>query len=158
MAPKIGTFEETFGMKRTVLTPLALAAFLACLFAPAAQAATDCTMKFNLTSWSIFYKASRGSGTITCGNGQSANVRLEGKGGGLTAGRSKVRDGFGKFSEVADISELFGTYVSGGAAAGAGKSAESQIVTKGEVSLALAGNGTGVELGVSFGKFTISRK
>ncbi len=29
-------------------------------------------------------------------------------------------------------------------------------MTKGEVSLALAGNGTGVELGVSFGKFTIT--
>ncbi|WP_395666989.1 hypothetical protein [Methylocella sp.] len=145
-------------MKRHLAFALPLVALLSGLFAPAAHAATDCTMKFSLTSWSIFYKASRGSGAITCSNGQTANVRLEGKGGGLTAGRSKVRDGFGKFSEVADISELFGTYVSGGASAGAGKSAESQIVTKGEVSLALAGNGTGVELGVSFGKFTISRK
>jgi hypothetical protein len=144
-------------MFRRFTLAFASVALFAALAAPVAQA-TDCTMKFNLTSWSIFYKASKGSGTITCNNGQSANVRLEGRGGGLTAGRSKVRDGFGKFSEVGDIKELLGTYAAGGAAAGAGKSSEAQVVTKGEVSLALAGNGTGVELGVSFGKFTISRR
>ncbi|MEP7012149.1 MAG: hypothetical protein ABJC13_17645 [Acidobacteriota bacterium] len=144
-------------MFRRFTLAFAFVALFAALAAPAAQA-TDCTMKFNLTSWSIFYKASKGSGTITCNNGQSANVRLVGRGGGLTAGRSKVRDGFGKFSEVGDIKELFGAYAAGGAAAGAGKSSEAQVVTKGEVSLALAGNGTGVELGVSFGKFTISRR
>lgn len=145
-------------LKRTSILALTTGALLIAFGAPAAQAMTDCTMSFNLTSWSIFYKASKGTGKITCSNGQTATVRLEGKGGGLTAGRSKVREGFGKFSEVADILELFGTYVSGGASAGAGKSSEAQVVTKGEVSLALAGNGTGVELGVSFGKFTISRR
>jgi len=31
-------------------------------------------------------------------------------------------------------------------------------LTKGEVSLALAGHGTGFNLGVSFGKFTITKK
>jgi hypothetical protein len=144
-------------MIRRLTLALTFTALFAALVAPAAQA-TDCTMKFRLTSWSIFYKASKGSGTITCGNGQTARVSLAGKGGGLTAGRSKVNDGFGKFSEVGDISDLFGTYVAGGASAGAGKSSEAQVVTKGEVSLALAGNGTGVELGVSFGKFTISRR
>src|SRR6185295_5632151 len=107
-------------MFRRLTLAFTFAALFAALSAPAAQA-TDCTMKFSLTSWSIFYKASRGVGTITCGNGQTATVRLEGKGGGLTAGRSKVRDGFGKFSEVGDIKELFGTYVMGGASAGAGK-------------------------------------
>lgn len=145
-------------LKKRLALALTTGALVLALGTPAAHAATDCTMKFNLTSWSIFYKASKGSGTITCSNGQTAAVRLEGKGGGLTAGRSKVRDGFGKFSEVGDISELFGTYVAGGASAGAGKSSEAQVVSKGEVSLALAGNGTGVELGVSFGKFIISRR
>ncbi len=144
-------------MIRTLALAFALTALFAALGASAAQAA-DCTMDFNLTSWSIFYKASKGTGKITCSNGQTATVRLEGKGGGLTAGRSKVRDGFGKFSEVDDIKELFGAYIAGGASAGAGKSSEAQVVTKGEVSLALAGNGTGVELGVSFGKFTIKRR
>ncbi len=144
-------------MARRITFALTLVALFAAFAAPAAQA-TDCTMKFNLTSWSIFYKASKGTGTITCDNGQSATVRLVGKGGGLTAGRSKVRDGFGKFSEVSSINELFGTYAAGGASAGAGKSSEAQVITKGEVSLALAGNGTGIELGVSFGKFTIKRR
>ena len=69
-------------------------------------------------------------------------VRLSAKGGGLTAGRSVVRDGHGKFSEVADIEELFGGYVNGSAAAGVIKSSEAGAMTKGEVSLALAGQGT----------------
>lgn len=142
--------------RRLLISSLAGAAFLLAGLAPAR--ATDCEMTFTLTSWSIFYKTAKGSGTITCDNGQKAGVRLSAKGGGLTAGRSKVRDGFGRFSEVADISELFGDYVAAGASAGAVKSAESQALTKGEVSLALAGRGTGVELGVSFGRFTISRR
>jgi hypothetical protein len=115
-------------------------------------------MRFTLSGWSAFYKTASGSGTITCDNGQKASVRLSSKGGGLTAGKYKIRDGYGKFSEVGDISELFGTYVQGGAEAGAGKSSTAQVVTKGEVSLALAGNGTGVNLGVSFGKLIISKK
>jgi len=125
--------------------------------AAAAQRTTVCTMDFTLKGWSAFYKVARGRGTITCDNGQKAKVRLEAKGGGLTAGKSEIRDGEGKFSEVADISELFGSYANASAAAGAGKSAEAQVVTKGEVSLALTGKGTGVELGVSFGKFTITK-
>ncbi len=144
-------------MKRlTLISSLALTAFLLSGIAPAYAA--DCTMTFTLESWSIFYKSAKGAGTISCDNGQTAKVRLAAKGGGLTAGKSKIRDGFGRFSEVGDISELLGTYVAAGASAGAVKSAESQALTKGEVSLALVGKGTGVELGVSFGKFTISRR
>jgi hypothetical protein len=144
--------------RKTALAPLALS--LALLAAPAAAAAktTVCQMDFNLKGWSAFYKVAHGAGTITCDNGQKARVTIEAKGGGLTAGRSEIRDGHGKFSEVSDIDELFGSYANAGAAAGAGKSAEAQVVTKGEVSLALSGKGTGVELGVSFGKLTISRK
>ncbi len=123
----------------------------------AAGSTTVCTMTFELKGWSAFYKKADGRGTITCDNGQTARVRLEARGGGVTAGRSEVRDGHGKFTEVIDIRELFGTYASAGAAAGAGQSAEAQVVTKGEVSLSLTGKGTGVELGVSFGKFTITR-
>jgi len=124
----------------------------------AAEATTRCQMTFDLKGWSIFYKVANGTGTITCDNGQKANVRIEAKGGGLTAGRSQVRDGLGKFSEVDGINELFGSYVNASARAGAVKSVEAQALTKGEVSLALTGKGTGFELGVSFGKFTISRR
>jgi hypothetical protein len=144
--------------KLSVLCLLALAAGLS-IEAPAEAAATTvCEMKYTLSGWSVFYKTASGQGTITCDNGQKASVTLDAKGGGLTAGKYKIRDGYGKFSEVADISELFGTYVQGGAEAGAGKSSGASAMTKGEVSLALAGHGTGVNLGVSFGKFTITRK
>ena len=142
-------------MKRTTLA-LSLLAFALLALPAAPAAATDCEMTYTLKSWSVFYKVTKGSGTITCDNGQNARVKISAKGGGLTAGRSQVRDGFGRFSEVADIRELFGDYVAGSAAAGAVKSSEAQALTKGEVSLALAGHGTGVELGVSVSRFTIS--
>jgi len=142
-----------------VLDLLALTAAFA-LAAPAGAAAktTACRMTFNLHGWSAFYKKADGQGTISCDNGQKARVTLEARGGGLTAGKTKITDGIGKFSEVADISELFGTYVAAAADAGAVKSTTATAMTKGEVSLALAGKGTGFELGVSFGKFTISRR
>jgi hypothetical protein len=146
-------------MKATILGTLTLAAALVALPAvPAAAATTVCEMKYTLKGWSAFYKVAKGRGTITCDNGQKADVTLEAKGGGLTAGRSEIRDGLGKFNEVADISELFGTYVAAGATAGAVKSAGATAMTKGEVSLALSGKGSGFELGVAFGKFIISKK
>ena len=127
--------------------------------APATYAATtDCQMSFTMKGWSAFYTRASGSGTITCDNGQKARVTLEARGGGIAAGKTKIRDGHGKFSDVADISEIFGTYAEGSASAGAGNSAGAKAMTKGEVSLALSGKGTGIELGVSFGKFTITRK
>lgn len=118
---------------------------------------TKCEMNFTLTEWAAGVKIGHGSGTITCDNGQTARVKLDAKGGGLTAGKNVVRDGYGKFSEVSDIGEVFGDYASAGASAGAGKSAEAQALTKGPVSLALAAKGTGVQLGISVEKFTISR-
>jgi len=146
-------------MKRRMILGLSALVLSLTAVAPAGadtKTTTVCRMDYSLKGWSAFYKTSRGSGSITCDNGQTATVKLSAKGGGLTAGKSAVRDGHGKFSEVADIKELFGSYVTGTAAAGAGESSEAQAMTKGEVSLALAGNGTGVELGVSFGKFTIT--
>jgi hypothetical protein len=125
--------------------------------APLVAKKTNCEMQFTLKGWSALYKTSKGTGTITCDNGQKATVKIDAKGGGLTAGKSQVRDGHGKFSEVADIGELFGTYAAAGASAGAGKSGEAQAMTKGEVSLTLSGTGTGVELGASLSKFTIKK-
>jgi len=62
----------------------------------------------------------------------------------------------GEFSGVRDIQDVVGTYASAEAHAGASKSAKAQAMTKGEVSLALAGKGAGWDLGIAFGKFTIS--
>ena len=121
-----------------------------------AAAATKCTMSFDLSGWSIFYKTASGEGVIECDNGQTAAVKLSSKGGGLTAGRSKITDGVATFTEVEDISNLFGSYAQTEAHAGAAKSAKASAMTKGEVSMSFAGKGSGVDLGVSFGKFTIS--
>jgi hypothetical protein len=118
---------------------------------------TECTMTFNLKSWSAFYKSSKGQGKITCDNGQRASVQIVAKGGGLTFGKSEVIGGTGKFTGARGIEELFGSYAQSEAHAGAGKSAAAQALTKGEVSLALHGKGRGVDLGFAFGKFTITR-
>lgn len=134
-----------------------LAAFA--LYSARAKAAgqIDCEMHFNLTGWAAIYKHAEGHGTITCNNGRSFRVNIVAVGGGLTAGKYKIEGGSGKFSQVYDTDELFGSYAQGEANAGVVKSGIAQVLTKGNVSLALAGSGEGVNLGVSFGKFTISR-
>ena len=123
-----------------------------------AQARTGtmtCKMSYTLTGWSIFYKHATGSGTVRCSNGQSMSVRLSAKGGGLTVGKSTIENGTGEFSGVHSIRETLGTYAAAEAHAGAVKSSKAQVMTKGEVSLALAGTGKGWDLGVAFGNFVI---
>jgi hypothetical protein len=114
-----------------------------------------CQISYDLKGWSVFYNTSKGKGRITCSNGQSANVGLSARGGGVTFGRFEVTGGTGTFSSVRDIAELYGTYVEATAHAGAGGSTDARVMSKGEVSLSLAGTGRGVNLGVAFGGFTI---
>ena len=121
-------------------------------------AAVDCKLRFTMSGWSAFYKRADGTGTISCNNGQTMSVKLSARGGGLTAGKSTIRDGVGEFSGVQNINDLIGSYASAEAHAGAVKSAKGQVVTKGEVSLALSGTGDGWDLGIAFGKFTIKRQ
>lgn len=135
-----------------------LAIALACAsFAPPAyaQGPVDCQLRFNMAGWSIFYKTASGTGTVTCSNGQSRAVSLSAKGGGITVGKSKIVNGIGEFSGVRSIDQVFGSYAAAEAHAGASKSSKAQAMTKGEVSLALAGKGQGWDLGIAFGKFTI---
>jgi hypothetical protein len=126
--------------------------------AAAAEAAdkkgTKCKLHFSIHGWSALYETASGTGTVTCDNGQSSRVRIEVKGGGLTAGKSSL-SGTGTFSEVPDISEVFGAYAKAEAHAGVVKSAGAQVMTKGDVSLALAAKGSGINLGIAFGKFRI---
>jgi hypothetical protein len=117
-----------------------------------------CKLSFQISGWSVFYKESSGTGTIKCSNGQSMAVKLRAKGGGLTVGKSRIDDGHGDFSGVSNINELLGTYASAEAHAGAVESAQAQVLTKGEVSLALSGTGSGWDLGVAVGSFVISRR
>jgi hypothetical protein len=133
-----------------------LAAFSA---APArADGETKCVMKFSMKGWSAFYKTSKGEGTITCDNGEKAAVTVKLTGGGITFGKTEIKDATGTFSAVSKLENLLGSYGSAEAEAGAVKSSTAQALTKGEVSLAIAGTGEGWNLGVSGSKFTIARK
>lgn len=144
--------------RRTRLVPVLFAALLASAALPAAAAGNaDCELRFNLSGWSAFYKTGSGTGTVTCDNGASMAVNIRTKGGGITFGKTRITDGRGEFSGISNINEVLGTYVTAEAHAGAGKSAKAQVMTKGDVSLALAGKGEGWDLGVAFGKFVISR-
>lgn len=109
-----------------------------------------------MEGWSFFYRTATGEGVISCSNGQRAKVKLEARGGGLTLGKRRITGAKGKFSEVRDVSELFGSYAQAEAHAGAVKSSTAQVVTKAEVSLAIAGTGQGIDVGVAFGKLTIA--
>ncbi len=119
---------------------------------------TKCRMVFNIKGWSLFVKMAKGTGTITCDNGQRAEVRLKSVAGGLTAGKSEMTGARGTFTPVRGIQEIFGTYAEAEAHAGAAKSASVSVLTKGVISLAIRGRGRGVDLGVSVGSFTIEPK
>ena len=135
-----------------------LAAIVATLALPAYAGDTKCTMTFEMSGWSAFYKAANGTGNIHCSNGQSMKVKLRARGGGLTVGKSKIENGKGEFSSISGgISELLGSYVAAEAHAGAVNAAQANVMTKGEVSLSLAGTGKGWDLGIAFGKLTISK-
>ncbi|MDQ2703076.1 MAG: hypothetical protein M3Y70_09790 [Pseudomonadota bacterium] len=139
-----------------LLLPIALAAGFAA--APAHAAEVDCKMTYDLAGWSVFYKTASGEGVVTCDNGQRLAVKISAKGGGLTFGKSKIEDGTGEFSGIHDIKEVLGTYVSAEAHAGAVKSSKATAMTKGDVSLALAGTGKGFDIGIGFGKFVLEAR
>jgi len=139
---------------------LALFAFASMAAVPAAQAAgnIDCELRYNLAGWSVLYKTASGTGTIQCDNGARIPVKISAKGGGLTVGKSSIVDGKGKFSGAYSVNDLIGSYAAVEAHAGADKSGNAQVMTKGDISLALAGTGKGWDLGVGVGRFTIERR
>lgn len=114
-----------------------------------------CHMEFSVSGWSIFYQTAKGTGTVTCSNGQHMPVTIRMKGGGITFGKSSIHDGHGEFTGVFDIQNVLGHYAYSQAHAGASKSSAAMVLTKGNVSLALSGLGSGWNLGVDFGAFII---
>ncbi|WP_243038666.1 hypothetical protein [Dyella sedimenti] len=126
--------------------------------AQAAEAEVKCTLSFSLSGWSVIYKHAEGSGTVVCNNGQRAHVKISVNGGGLTAGKYRIDNGKGDISHVRSIDDVFGDYAQAGAEAGVVKSGEAQVLTKGTTSLALHGSGEGINLGISVGQFSITRK
>ncbi len=153
--PTIGEIILT-AARNLVIPVLALAAVVAAGSARAADKDLKCTMTFQIKTWSIIYKSASGHGTIHCSDGQSLHVRLTARGGGLTAGKS-VEAGKGEFSPVAGMDELLGGYAEAQVHAGAVNSVQAQVLTKGEVSLALSGKGHGWSLGIDFGELKIER-
>lgn len=138
------------------ITPfLAACALIAASLPARAGGPIDCRLEFTMAGWSVFYKTASGTGTVSCDNGQRMAVRIRAKGGGLSFGKSRIENGTGEFSGVHHIREVLGTYATAEAHAGAVRSSKAQVMTKGEVSLALAGTGRGWDIGVAFGKFVI---
>ena len=147
-------------MKHRTLSLLGVGLALALFGTAQAQAAPanlDCKLKFSLTGWSLIFKHAEGHGTVSCENGESMNVTISAKGGGITVGKSHIDNGNGRFTDVHNIDDVLGTYAQGDVSAGAVKSGTAQVLTKGTVSLALAGDGEGVNLGIDVGKLTIAR-
>lgn len=146
-------------MRLTTFLAVAFAIPLAVAVTPAHAAQTSCTLSYNMSGGGVFYKRSTGEGEITCDNGQTLSIAIESRGGGLTFGRSKIEGGIGKFTPVNDIRDLIGGYATAEANAGVSDNAsKAQVVTKGSISLALSGKGTGRTLGVSFGSFIITAR
>lgn len=142
-----------------LIATLPALALLACFATPVAAKETACTMTYNLSGGGAFYKRSTGDGVVKCDNGQTLNVNIESKGGGLTFGSSEIKGGIGKFTGVHDVSDIVGGYATAEANAGSSDNAsKAQVVTKGSISLALSGKGTGRTLGISFGSFIISER
>ncbi len=145
-------------MRKTVQTHSIriLALCLALAAAPSAMAGdTTCKMTYSLSGWSAFYKTASGTGVVTCSNGQRMSVKIETKGGGLSFGKYRIRNGFGQFANVDDIRDVLGAYATAEAHASAENSASAQAMTNGKVSLALSGKGKGWSLGVAFSRFAI---
>jgi hypothetical protein len=140
-------------------TLLALSALVAALVSPTpahAHGNVSCTMRFELSGWSVIYKTSHGTGRVTCRDGESMAVHIRTYGGGLTVGKSRIH-GRGDFSGVRGIDDVLGTYVQLEAHAGAVKSSDATVMTNGPVSLALAATGDGWDLGLALGGFVIER-
>ena len=118
----------------------------------------DCQLRFSMQGWSVFYKTAEGEGTVTCSNGDKLPVRIASRGGGITFGKSRIDNGRGEFSGIYNIRDVLGGYAAAEAHAGAGKSSKAQVVTKGSVSLALTGTGSGWDIGVSIGNFVLTER
>lgn len=121
-----------------------------------ADNAITCKMTYKLKGWSFAYKQYDGTGEVSCNNGQSARVILASKSLGFSIGVSEI-EGTGQFTELKDINEIYGTFASLEGHAGVTKSAAGQILTRGIISLALSGEGRGIDIGVTLGGLKISR-
>lgn len=122
----------------------------------------DCEMRFNFQAWSFFYHYGRGEGTVCCSNDQKVDVNLRTEGGGIiNIGAYNIVDGYGEFSPVQTIGQIFGTYAATGGDIGLGDSMSGINMDKtkgGRVKLNLSGSGEGISAGFHYSNFTITPK
>jgi hypothetical protein len=150
-------------MRRHLSAAFAVAAVasLCLIAAPIASAdymdKKNCDMTYTLKGWSAVYKTAKGEGTITCKTGETAQVEISVKGGGITFGKTEIYNGKAEISGVKSINDIYGSYATASAHAGVVKEGSVEVMTKGTVSLALAGTGSGVDVGIDFSKFTITK-
>jgi len=122
-----------------------------------AEGRISCKMQFTMKGWAAIYKSAEGMGTITCSNGETLDVALESKGVGLAAGKAELTDARGVFSPVERSEELLGTWIGRSATAAAGEAAGAAAFVKGEISLAVYGQGEGAGLASGGARLTITR-
>lgn len=126
------------------------------LVAPvSAESMISCTMTYKMSGFSLAYKQYDGVGNISCSNGQRQQVTLASKSIGFSIGKSEI-EGTGVFSEVRNLNEIYGNFMALEGHIGATKSVDAQVLTRGEISLALSGKGRGIDIGVTLGALTIS--
>jgi hypothetical protein len=136
---------------------LALIALAAGSTAYAANKDLRCHLAFTSQAWSAVYSSAVGQGTVTCADGSSMPVAIRAKGIGITAGKWKITDGKGTFTHVSRIDDVLGSYLAVSGDVGMAKAGTAQALTKGKVSLALAGKGEGFDVGVAISDFKISK-
>jgi hypothetical protein len=120
-------------------------------------ALTSCTMTYKLSGFSLGFKFYDGFGEIQCRNGEHAQVALSSKSIGFSIGKSEI-EGEGIFSEVRNLNEIYGDFVSMETHAGFLTSVDAQLLTRGEISLALKGQGRGIDIGATIGDLTIKKR
>lgn len=141
-------------------TPILLAAALLAAtssIATAAERDLHCNLTFTSHEWSVLYASAVGEGKVTCKDGSSMPVAIRAKGVGITAGKWKITDGRGTFTHVARIEDVLGGYLAVSGDIGVSKAGTARALTKGNVSLVLAGKGEGFDVGIAISGFRISK-
>lgn len=143
-------------MTRSTPMMLALIALATGSTAHAADKDLRCHLAFTSQAWSALYSSAVGQGVVTCADGSSMPVAIRAKGIGITAGKWKITDGKGTFTRVSRIDDVLGSYLAVSGDVGMAKAGTAQALSKGKVSLALAGKGEGFDVGVAISNFKIS--
>ncbi|HEY6939873.1 hypothetical protein [Dokdonella sp.] len=143
-------------MKATGSMQLAFA-LASCAPMTAHCADLGCHLSFTTTAWSALYSSAQGEGIVFCDDGSAMRVDIVEGGLGLAAGRWAITDGRGAFSGVQGIDEVVGEYVAVSANVGLIKAATVHVLAKGGISLALAGQGAGFDIGLCIGRFEVRK-